>query len=55
MIKGLFNSQEIGEESYKTFINERIKRTDEKLIIFELIKRHNIATGLKKKKNSKEH
>ena len=30
VIKGLLNSQEIGEESYKTFINERIKKTDEK-------------------------
>ena len=30
VIKGLLNSQEIGEESYKIFINEKIKRTDEK-------------------------
>ena len=37
----------------KTFINERIKRTDEtKVSIFESIKRHNIATGLKKKKKT---
>ena len=53
VIQGLLNSQEIGEESYKTFINERIKRTDEKKVsIFEPIKLHNIATGLKKKKKS---
>ena len=30
VIKDFLNSQKIGEESYKTFINERIKRTDER-------------------------
>ena len=55
VIKRLLNSQEIGEESYKSFINEKLKRTDEKNNIFEPIKRHNIADGLKKKKKSKEY
>ena len=56
VIKGFLNSQETGEESYKAFINKRRKRADEKKIsILELIKRHNIATGLQKKKNSKEY
>ena len=30
VIKDFLNSQKIGEESYKTFINERIKRTDKR-------------------------
>ena len=55
IINGLLSSQEIGEASLKTFIEERVKATDDiKISIFEPIKRQKLATGLKKEKKTQK-
>ena len=51
VMEGLLSSDEIGEKCFKDFVERRIKaKEEEKISIFEPIKRQNIQTGLRKKK-----
>ena len=55
VIVGILSSDAVGEERFKTFINERVIALEQsKISIFAQIKRQNISTGLAKEKKKQK-